>query len=187
MEEVSRGRDGSKAEIDIAFIAGSVPVESEGKIGGKPFYFRARGAAWSLGIGGTDQFLYPEWRHWEEWGTQFAAGYMEPAEAEVLIRRAAAAYLRDEPPGPRPGGEAEPFGLTEAVIADLLDLPAGAVRALTDSWTVPYQVWKGERWCRRSNVLACRKDPWAGSVLVQAGFTPPKGWKILDGWKVLES
>ena len=178
MEEASEARKGLKAEVAIAFIAGSVPVEGKGKIGGRPFYFRACGAAWSLSIGGTDPARDPEWRHWEEWGTWPDAGYMEVAEAEALIRRTAAGYLRGEPPGLHPGNGAEPFGLTEMAIADVLGLPASAARLLTDGWNIPYLVWRGERWSRRSDALACREKPLVGIRLVQAGFTLPKDWKV---------
>ena len=178
VEEASEGRKGLKAEVAIASIAGSVPVEGEGKIGGRPFYFRACGASWSLSIGGTDPARNPEWRQWEEWGTWPDAGYMEVVEAEALIRRTAAGYLKGEPPGLYPGNGAEPFGLTEMAIADVLGLPAGAARLLTDGRNIPYLVWRGERWSRRSDAFACRENPVVGIHLVQAGFTLPEGWKV---------
>jgi hypothetical protein len=103
---------------------------------------------------------------------------MEVAEVEALIQRTAAGYLRGEPPGLYPGNGAEPFGLTEMAIADVLGLPAGAARLLTDGWNIPYLVWRGERWGRRSDALACREKPLVGIRLVQAGFTLPKDSKV---------
>ena len=48
-------------EIVIESIGGQCPVQAEGTIDGKPFYFRARNAYWSIGIGGEDVVCSPEW------------------------------------------------------------------------------------------------------------------------------
>lgn len=43
----------TKAIIIIDSFGGNCPVQAEGTIDGKPFYFRARGSSWSMSIGGT--------------------------------------------------------------------------------------------------------------------------------------
>lgn len=79
--------------IEIDYIGGYCPVQSEGWINGKPFYFRARYERWSLGIGG-DPIIDPEWYAEVEYpGEMFAAGYMEEDEALACIHKAAAMYL----------------------------------------------------------------------------------------------
>ncbi|MCW1754822.1 hypothetical protein [Rhizobium acaciae] len=35
----------------LHWLAGNAPVQGEGNIDGRPLYFRARGAQWSLEIG----------------------------------------------------------------------------------------------------------------------------------------
>lgn len=80
------------AEILIDQIGGNCPVQAEGKIGGKEFYFRARGEHWSIGIGG-DVVGDPDWYYEEEYpGGQFAAGWMTEAEARAFIDQAAERY-----------------------------------------------------------------------------------------------
>ena len=44
----------TKAIIIIDSFGGNCPVQAEGTIDGKPFYFRARGSSWSMSIGGDD-------------------------------------------------------------------------------------------------------------------------------------
>lgn len=84
-------------EIVIDWIAGYCPVQAEGKIAGKVFYFRARGNRWSLSIGG-DVVLAPEWLWSEAYGdAPFAAGWMEADEARAFIEAAAARFLNGEP------------------------------------------------------------------------------------------
>lgn len=76
----------------IDWIGGNCPVQAEGAVCGKPFYFRARGKHWSMGIGG-DPVSYPEWERVQEWGdSQFAAGWMPEDEARRLIERCAGEY-----------------------------------------------------------------------------------------------
>ncbi len=79
-------------QIDIAYIGGNCPVQSEGEIGDKLFYFRARHEHWSLGIGG-DPVLYPEWYHEEEWGEgPHDAGWMPQHVALAMMAKAFALY-----------------------------------------------------------------------------------------------
>ena len=73
-------------------IGGLCPVQAEGTIDGKPFYFRARGSAWSIGIGG-EPVGSPEWSHREPYGDgQFDAGWMRLHEARAFIEQAAQRY-----------------------------------------------------------------------------------------------
>lgn len=83
-------------EIAIAWLGGNCPVQAEGTINGKEFYFRARGDEWSLRIGGTDVVSAPEWRYSEDYGDDpFAAGWMTEDEARGFIAKAAGLYVND--------------------------------------------------------------------------------------------
>jgi hypothetical protein len=80
--------------LNIEWIEGNCPVQAEGTVDGNRFYFRARFKRWSLGIGGSDEVLDPEWYREDEWGeSEFAAGYMPESEARRLIEKCAADYL----------------------------------------------------------------------------------------------
>lgn len=83
-------------KLTIAWIGGNCPVQAEGTIAGKPFYFRARFDSWSMRIGG-DPVGNPEWRYDEEYGDEpFAAGWMTEEEALAFIERAAEMYLAEK-------------------------------------------------------------------------------------------
>lgn len=82
--------------VVIDWIGGNCPVQAEGTINHKPFYFRARGESWSLGIGGTDPCGNAEWEHAEWFGTWPEAGWMTVEQAEALLRFAATRYLAGE-------------------------------------------------------------------------------------------
>lgn len=83
----------------IDMIGGQCPVQAEGKIDGKPFYFRARGERWTMGIGGEDVVGYPQWKRWAKWGDgPFAAGWMTEDEARKIIEQCAADYSAGEKP-----------------------------------------------------------------------------------------
>src|SRR5262245_31139700 len=83
------------AEIDLHIdcIGGNCPVQAEGTIGGEPFYFRARGTHWSIGIGG-DVVGNPDWNREVPWGDgPFSAGWMPIEEAKRIIEQCAKDYM----------------------------------------------------------------------------------------------
>ena len=80
-------------KVEITQGGGLCPVQAEGTINGKPFYFRARGSSWRLNIGGEDLILKPEWSYEEDYGDgPFDAGYMSEEEARTFIQKAAEMY-----------------------------------------------------------------------------------------------
>jgi hypothetical protein len=83
-----------ETEIQIEMIGGNCPVQAEGTILGEPFYFRARGERWSLGIG-EDPVGAPDWYYEEPYRPDepFAAGWMSLDEARGFIKQAAETYL----------------------------------------------------------------------------------------------
>lgn len=96
------------SETIIEWIGGNCPVQAEGIIDGKRFYFRARGEHWSLEIHPTASVRYakwPEgiapWEHEEEWGNgPFDAGWMPEDVAREMIAKGAALYRRREEAAP---------------------------------------------------------------------------------------
>lgn len=85
-------------DITIDGIYGNCPVQAEGTINGKPFYFRARGDHWSLGIG-SEPVGNPEWEHSEWFGEWPDAGWMTVERAEAFLRAAADRYANGLPAG----------------------------------------------------------------------------------------
>ena len=78
--------------IEIDMLGGNCPVQAEGKIDGKPFYFRSRGSEWSLRIGG-DPICDPEWEHYEDYpGGEYDAGWITEDEARSFIAKGADLY-----------------------------------------------------------------------------------------------
>lgn len=77
--------------VEITQLAGLCPVEGEGTIDGKPFYFRSRGSKWSIGIG-EDPMFATEWSAGGAWGVDFEAGYMPADIAQAIIEKAAELY-----------------------------------------------------------------------------------------------
>jgi hypothetical protein len=86
--------------IEIDWLGGNCPVQAEGTINGKRFYFRARGDCWSLEVspGADGDYLSwpvtPEpWLYEEDYGDgPFDAGWMPQEEAVQMIAKAAALY-----------------------------------------------------------------------------------------------
>ena len=94
--------------IQIDFVGGNCPVQAEGTIAGKPFYFRARGSRWTMGIGddpvsiphrveigpdGKPVRVADEWFADCTWGKWPDAGWMPEDEARRLIAWCAAEYI----------------------------------------------------------------------------------------------
>lgn len=79
--------------LTITSIGGNCPVQAEGLIGGKPFYFRARHEHWSFGVG-AEPIGDPDWYLSERWTNEpSAAGWMEESEALKIIDKCARFYL----------------------------------------------------------------------------------------------
>lgn len=79
-------------EIVIDMIGGNCPVQAEGTINGENFYFRARGAHWSLEIGGHDPCAKCDWSYDEPYGIWPDAGWMTEDEALFFIAKGAALF-----------------------------------------------------------------------------------------------
>lgn len=84
--------DREQQSIVIEHLGGNCPVQAEGIIDGKAFYFRSRGAQWSMSIGGADVVGAPEWYHEEPYGEWPDAGWIGTDEARAFIEKAAALY-----------------------------------------------------------------------------------------------
>ena len=89
--------------VQIEMIGGNCPLQAEGTIDGVPFYFRARGRRWTMGIGNdpvgilTTIHTKPgEWHVECTWGTdRYDAGWMPEDEARRLIQWCADEYARN--------------------------------------------------------------------------------------------
>jgi hypothetical protein len=91
--------------LTIEFTCLAAPVQAEGTVAGRAFYFRARGTDWEFVIaersGDDPADLGPEHAAdgtaWFRSGTvsdgPFAASYLPAEEARSLIRECARAYL----------------------------------------------------------------------------------------------
>lgn len=81
------------AEIHVKYLGGNCPVQSEGTIDGKEFYFRARHNHWSMSIGGDDLIGKPDWYYEEDYGEEpFSAGWMSQAQAADFMDKAFQLY-----------------------------------------------------------------------------------------------
>ena len=100
--------------LEIDWIGGNCPVQAEGRIDGKPFYFRARGQRWTIGIGGK-VVSSPDWGYGEYYGEgPFEAGWMDEdtamgfiVQAMTLFREGAESRC-DLPPNPPADYRPEP-------------------------------------------------------------------------------
>ena len=78
-------------------IGGNCPVQAEGHIGGKTeFYFRARGAAWSMSVGGKDVVGEPGWYYSEPYKEFPEAGWMPVEEAKEFIKKSIHRYWKEK-------------------------------------------------------------------------------------------
>ncbi len=87
-------------DLHIEHIGGFCPVQAEGTVNGIPFYFRSRGEHWAMAVGEDPLgILLGEmgWFRRERYGDFPSAGYMPLEEAEVIIRRCAEEFIKEEP------------------------------------------------------------------------------------------
>ena len=83
--------------VTITMLGGNCPVQAEGTIYNVPFYFRARGKHWSLGIG-ADPVVAPDWFMRRQYSDEeYAAGWIEEHEALEFIALAVAAFRAGAP------------------------------------------------------------------------------------------
>jgi hypothetical protein len=129
--------DFSSPKIVIDWLGGMCPVQAEGTIEGKPFYFRSRGAHWSLEVGEPSTRIFyaltglieelegapaaddeaeagaaenePIWRYEEAYGVWPDAGYITDEEARTFITKGAQIYAsyRRERAHPEGGADGE--------------------------------------------------------------------------------
>lgn len=88
--------------IDVWELGGNCPVQAAGDIDGWPFYFRARGAHWSLEVVKKDEAPWAVggwWEYGEEWGVWPEAGWMTEEEALEMIYKAATKFREREDVG----------------------------------------------------------------------------------------
>jgi len=76
-------------KLSIDQLGGNCPVQAEGEIDGHSFYFRARGARWSMEVGGDIDAGKPLWTYSETYGVWPDAGWMPEADAHGFITKAA--------------------------------------------------------------------------------------------------
>lgn len=94
--------------LEFQFTCQAAPVQAEGTVAGRPFYFRARGAWWSFSVSERpdvdpveiDSAEAAAGRGWWRGGDygpsgRYAASYMPLEEARQLIRQCAADYVRE--------------------------------------------------------------------------------------------
>ena len=71
------------------WLGGNCPVQAEGLVNNRPWYFRARGDSWSMTVGavGVEHALDDEeWRYEQDYGDgPFDAGWMPEDEARGFI------------------------------------------------------------------------------------------------------
>jgi len=78
--------------VVIMCLGGNCPVQAEGTVDGKPFYFRSRGDTWSMSIGGADVVGAPEWYHEQSYGVWPDAGYITEDQAMKFMEAAIMAF-----------------------------------------------------------------------------------------------
>jgi len=98
-EEIAKMLQMSQDGIDVQWLSGLCPVQATGYIDGHPFYWRARGAAWSIQIAKSKGEYSDElidapvsWQHIERYGEFPEAGYMSFIEALQFIEASASRW-----------------------------------------------------------------------------------------------
>lgn len=86
-------------KLEIHWLSGSCPLQSEGRVNGHPYYFRARGAAWRMEIAEHPWTYAPgdnAWTYSEPYGDgPFDAGWMSEKEAMAFITTTARKWLQE--------------------------------------------------------------------------------------------
>ena len=89
--------------VKLLSFGGYCPVQADGEVDGKLFYFRARGNSWSMHIypKGTKDIFFddnPEvWSYSEDYGfTEFAAGWMTKKVAFDCMTHAIELYRKQQ-------------------------------------------------------------------------------------------
>jgi hypothetical protein len=80
----------------IDWLEGNCPVQAEGTFGGQAFYFRSRGARWSMNIGGREVVGSPDWRYEEPYGKWPDAGWITKEQALEFIDKAVSLYCKEK-------------------------------------------------------------------------------------------
>jgi hypothetical protein len=98
--------------VKLDTIGGNCPVQAEGSIDGKRFYFRARGASWQFVVAETDAEIFdkPLFTTEADYGPWPEAGWMPQHEAVHFIVVSSATYrlereLKDAHEGQGNGGD----------------------------------------------------------------------------------
>lgn len=69
----------------VKWLSGNCPVQAEGSIGKKRFYFRSRWNQWQISVGTVDPIIKPEFVYGEPWGKEPGdAGYM-PNDTAIMM------------------------------------------------------------------------------------------------------
>jgi hypothetical protein len=84
-------------DIQIETIYGLCPVQAEGTINGKLFYFRSRGEHWEISISTTDPLGACEWSYRTRYGDWPSAGWITEDEAREFIENAAVMFANGAP------------------------------------------------------------------------------------------
>ncbi len=91
----------------VHWLGGQAPVQAEGTVAGRPFYFRSRYEHWTFSLSEDDEVSPVEidseaagaahgfFREGRYGTRRFEASYMPVKEARRTIRACAAAYLRE--------------------------------------------------------------------------------------------
>lgn len=72
-------------------------MQAEGRVDGVEFYFRARGARWSMSIGGSDVIDAPDWYYEEPYGEFPDAGWISVDQARAFMNQAVEKWRAGEP------------------------------------------------------------------------------------------
>lgn len=102
----TRARLEACPDFELEDLSGWAPVQAEGRVDGRYFYFRARGSYWRLELGGNRTGTRsPRWWYEEAWetATGFGAGYLTDDEAIRCILKAVDIYRESDRSRFQPG------------------------------------------------------------------------------------